>query len=179
VLGAVKAGRALRRRGLRAGDRLFVTGVLGAAALAFARSERGGAKLRRVPEPRLAAGRALVRTAERCACIDISDGLLADLAHLLENSGLGAEIDFDRVPRPRGFEAACRRLGCDPLGLCLAGGEDYELLFSLPPGSRAARSLPGLARRLAVTVAEIGTISARPGLRGLPELPQRGGWRHF
>lgn len=179
VLGGVKAGRALRREGFRAGDRLFVTGVLGAGALALARSECGGARLRRVPEPRLAAGRALVRTAERCACIDVSDGLLADLGHLLEGGDLGAELDYGRIPRPRGFEAACRRLDCDPVRLCLAGGEDYELLFTLPPRSRAASSPEALARRLAVAATEIGTIVARPGIRGLPELPREGGWRHF
>jgi thiamine-monophosphate kinase len=179
VLGGVKAGRALRRHSLRAGDRLFVTGVLGAGALALARSERGGAKLRRVPEPRLAAGRALVRTAERCACIDVSDGLLADLGHLLEGSELGAELEVDRIPLPRGFAGACRRLGCDPTHLCLAGGEDYELLFTLPPRSPLAGSTARLARRLAVEVTEIGRISARPGIRGLPELPRAGGWRHF
>ncbi|MBW2272672.1 MAG: thiamine-phosphate kinase [Deltaproteobacteria bacterium] len=179
VLGGVAAGRALRRHSLRAGDRLYVTGVLGAGALALARCERGATRLRHLPVPRLAAGRALAAMGERCACIDVSDGLLADLGHLLEGSELGAELEYDRFPRPRGFESACRRLGCDPARLCLAGGEDYELLFTLPPRVRLPGGSAGRARRLAVAVTEIGRITARPGLRGLPELPRAGGWRHF
>jgi thiamine-monophosphate kinase len=118
--------------------------------------------------------------AQRCACIDVSDGLLADLGHLLEGGELGAELEFPRIPRPRGFESACRRLDCDPVRLCLAGGEDYELLFTLPPSSRAAGSAgAALTRRLGVAVTEIGSIVARPGIRGFPGFSREGGWRHF
>ncbi len=178
VLGAVPRGRALTRSGARAGDRLFVTGELGAAALALARAERGIARLRRVPTPRLAAGRALARISQVGGCIDVSDGLEADLAHLLGAAApahaLDADLDPDKIPRPRGFAAACRRLRLDPARLVRGGGEDYELLFSLRPRGPAVSVL---SRRLGVPVTEIGrVVEARRGLRrGAP----RGGWRHF
>jgi thiamine-monophosphate kinase len=172
--GAVRRGRALRRDAARPGDRLLVTGALGASALARARSERLGTPLRRVPEARLRAGRTLARLRWMGACIDVSDGLLADLLHVLEASGVGAELDAAAVPRPRGLEAACRRLRLDPARLVLGGGEDYELLFTVRP---AAPPAGALARRLGVAVTEIGRI-VRRGLR-LRGAPARDGWRHF
>jgi len=169
--GAVARGRSLSRRGARAGDRILVTGTLGGAALEVARALRGEGRVRRVPVPRLAAGRALARVAGVGACIDVSDGLEADLAHLLAPAGLAADLDPARVPRPPGLAAACRRLGLDPLRVALGGGEDYELLFTLRPGGPA----PGrLARRLGVPVAEIGRVVRRRG----PPAPARG-FRHF
>ena len=176
AFGAVARGAALRRSALRAGDRVFVTGTLGGAALALARSERGLAKRRRVPEPRLAAGRALARRSGRTACIDVSDGLVQDLSHLARASGVGIELDVTRVPRPAGFERACAELGLDAARTCLTGGEDYELLFGL--GGRWV-SEASLSRRLGVAVAEIGRATHRPGLHGLPEGLDGGGWRHF
>ena len=86
AVGAVARGRALRRSGARPGDRICVTGVLGAAALARARGQRGLGLVRRVGSPRLAAGRALARLPQVGSCIDVSDGLEADLGHLLEPS---------------------------------------------------------------------------------------------
>ena len=107
------------------------------------------------------------------ACIDVSDGLEADLAHLLGPAGLAAELDPAAVPRPPRFEAACARLGVDPERLALAGGEDYELLFTMR-GQRPTAS--ALSRRLAVPVAEIGRV-----VRGAAGAGARGGrgWRHF
>jgi thiamine-monophosphate kinase len=172
ALGAVAAGRALRRSGARPGDRLCVTGTLGGQALARARG-----RVRRVPQPRLAAGRALAREGWASACIDVSDGLLADLGHLCRASGVGAEVDPLRVPRPRGFAAACRAIGCDPERFALAGGEDYELLFALRPKAPEAGVL---GRRLRVPVTEIGRIRPR-GLRllGGGGPPAEAGFRHF
>ena len=176
VFGAVSAGQALLRSDLRQGDRLFVTGTLGGASLGVVRSERGTA-LRRVPEPRLAAGQALARIRQRGACIDISDGLLADLGHLLERSGrVGAEIDVAKLPRPRGFGAACARLGVDPDRLVLSGGEDYELLFSL---RKRGPSAALLSRRMGVMVTEVGRATEQPGIQGIASELLRGGWRHF
>ncbi|HXV36063.1 MAG TPA: thiamine-phosphate kinase, partial [Myxococcota bacterium] len=129
--GAVERGRALTRSGARAGDRIFVTGALGASALELARSRAGLGRIRSVPTPRLRAGRALASLPGVGACIDVSDGLLADLAHLLERSGCSARLDVERVPRPPRFDAACHRLGLDPVELASRGGEDYELLFTL------------------------------------------------
>jgi thiamine-monophosphate kinase len=176
VLGGVEPGRELRRHRVRPGDRLFVTGSLGGAALALARSEREGRRAGAPPEPRLEAGRALGRLGLRCSCIDLSDGLLADLRHLLEGSGLGVQLDPQSLPLARGLAAGCRKLGLDPLSLAVSGGEDYELLFALP--GRGAPPAAQLERKLGVRVTEIGSVSPRPGLRGLSG-DDAGGWRHF
>jgi thiamine-monophosphate kinase len=151
--GSVKRGCALLRSAARPGDRIFVTGTLGGVALEVARAAVGRGRVRGVPTPRLGAGRVLARMSGVGACIDISDGLLADLDHVLERSGCSAELDLASVPRPPRFEAACRRLGVDPLRLATRGGEDYELLFTLRsrehPADRrpAAHSLASGARR--------------------------------
>ena len=171
--GAVERGRALTRRGARPGDRIFVTGTLGAAALELARAERGLGRVRRVAEPRLRAGRALVRLPGVGACIDVSDGLEADLAHLL-GRGLGAELETGRVPRPARFAAACARLGLDPERLALGGGEDYELLFTLRPSGPSAAVLE---RRLGVRTTQIGRVVRAGAARRAG--PRPGGWRHF
>lgn len=174
VVGRVERGRALPRGRVRAGDRLFVTGVLGVAALARLRADREGTRLRHVPTARLEAGRALVRLRQTSGCIDLSDGLATDLGHLLEGSGLGAEIDPAALPRPKGFERACRRLGAEPMEILCAGGEDYELLFAVGnrrvPGRRApaAPTASALSIRLGVAVHEIGRVIPRPGVHGLP-----------
>lgn len=176
VFGSVARGRALRRHRVRAGDRIYVTGSLGGSALAVARAERGGGEIRSLPVPRLGAGRALARLAGVGGCIDVSDGLVADVAHLLEGSRLGAHIEAERVPRPRGFAAACRRLGVDPDALCLGGGEDYEIAFTLRPAAARRLGSAALSRRLGVPVSEVGRITREPGITGVPEGL---GWRHF
>lgn len=173
AIGAVRRGRALRRDAARAGDRVLVTGTLGGAALAAARAARGGRRRGPAAEPRLAAGRALAALPGAGACIDVSDGLVADLGHVLAASGVGARLDPARVPRPRGFARACAVLGLDPERLALAGGEDYELCFTVRPGAPGPEAL---ARRLGVAVAEIGRIERRRGLRGVPPAA---GWTHF
>jgi thiamine-monophosphate kinase len=193
--GSVKRGRALVRDAARPGDRIFVTGTLGGVALEVTRAAAGRGRVRGVPTPRLQAGRALARMAGVGACIDISDGLLADLDHVLERSGCSAELDLASVPRPPRFEAACRRLGVDPIRLATRGGEDYELLFTLRGrGQRADRGAAGrsrasesegssgaagpgvaaLSRRLGVAVTEIGKVVNRTEKRR-----KTAGWRHF
>jgi thiamine-monophosphate kinase len=169
--GSVERGRALLRSAARPGDRIFVTGTLGGAALEVARAAAGRGRVRRVPVPRLRAGRALARSAGIGACIDVSDGLLADLDHLLERSGCSAELDCARAPRPPRFDSACRRLGLDPIELATTGGEDYELLFTVRP---AGPSGAQLRRRLGVAVTEIGRAVKRRAQARRP-----GGWRHF
>lgn len=167
VIGRVEQGRALRRTGLVAGDWVFVTGVLGMAALMRLRADRNGRPLRVVPEPRIEAGRRLARIASTRACIDLSDGLASDLGQLLRVSGVAAEIDPAALPRGRGFVGACRAMGIDPLTLQAAGGEDYELLFVLAPG-RLASDPRALSLRLGVGVTRIGRIVPGHGIRGLP-----------
>jgi thiamine-monophosphate kinase len=173
VIGAVARGRELRRDAARAGDRVFVTGTLGGAALERARAARGRGRIRHVPVPRLRAGRALAAFRGRVACIDVSDGLDADLAHLLAGRALAAEIDAARLPVPPGFRAACARAGLDAEALARAGGEDYELLFTL---ERGAPSEARLARRLGVRVTEIGRVVRRAAAG---PAPAGRGWRHF
>jgi thiamine-monophosphate kinase len=184
--GSVARGRALLRDAARPGDRIFVTGTLGGAALEVARAAAGRGKVRAVPTPRLRAGRALARMSGVGACIDISDGLLADLDHVLERSGCSAELDLAHLPQPPRFEAACRRLGVDPIRLASCGGEDYELLFTLrgrggPRGAgsggrsgAAGPSLSTLGRRLGVAVTEIGKVVKKASRRR-----KTAGWSHF
>ncbi len=166
VIGSVAPGRALRRTGLAAGDVLFVTGVLGQAALRRLTADRWKSRLLHVPEPRLEAGRRLARLREARACIDLSDGLASDLDQLLRVAGVAAEIDADALPSAPGFTRACQRLGLDPLALQSTGGEDYELLFALAPGRLAADS-EVLSRRLGVRATRIGRVVAGRGIRGL------------
>jgi thiamine-monophosphate kinase len=178
-LGAVRRGRALTRSAARPGDRILVTGSLGGTALARLRGggERGGPRRQsRIGEPRLRAGRILAGLTGVGACIDVSDGLAADLGHVLRASRVGAELDPSRLPTPPGFARACARIGVDPLRLALSGGEDYELLFTVRPGGLSSVAL---AHRLGLAVTEIGRITGRPGLRGLPHLPGGSGWTHF
>jgi len=175
AVGAVGRGRALRRDAARRGDRILVTGRLGESALARARAGRVG-RVMHVPEPRLAAGQALARASWAGACIDLSDGLVGDLGHVLEASQVGARVAVAQFPRRKGFEAACRRAHLDPARTLLAGGEDYELLFTVRPG---APSVAVLERRLGIAVSEIGTIVAR-GLRiEGATATGRSGFRHF
>ena len=134
----------LTRSGARPGDKVYVTGVLGAAALGFAiaagkrldgdRADRFIARWKRPPvNGRVVPGLAAVAT----AAVDVSDGCLQDLQHLTEASGVGARIDATDLPCAPGFDAACGALGLDPVALALTGGEDYELLFTAPPSAEA------------------------------------------
>jgi len=131
ILGTVAPGQALRRRGARPGDELWVSGTIGDGALGLraARGEIDSAWLAdryRLPQPRLALGRALRGIAT--ACMDVSDGLVQDLGHLCRASGCGAVLRAATVP----LSAAAR--GAD-LALLITGGDDYELLFAMPPGA--------------------------------------------
>jgi thiamine-monophosphate kinase len=173
VVGAVPRGRALRRDRARPGDRVFVTGTLGRTAL-----ERALGRVRWTPPLRLAVGRRLTTLRGIGACIDLSDGLRADLEHVCRASGVSATIAVGAVPRPPRFATACARAGLDPAQALLAGGEDYELLFTLRPGR-------GVVRGLGAPVREIGVIGPRgrgPLVR-VADAPRAGrsarGWRHF
>lgn len=170
MLGEV--GRAaMRRDTARPGDEIFVTGTLGDAALGWrilARKlkPRGAVKNARAarrylvgrflrPEARLYAGRRLAALKPAPAAIDVSDGLMQDLGHILERSRVGAEIDAAKIPLSPAYRALT---GGDPAH-ALAGGEDYELVFCARPGHSEAE----LSRRLRVAVRRIGTVV--PGSR--------------
>ncbi len=139
IQGLVPQGKALLRGGARVGDHLFVTGTLGDAGAglqlvqgALCAGELDAAVLRRrldYPSPRLQAGLSLQGIAS--AAIDISDGLLADLGHILDASSVGAEIEIDAVPVSRALET-CVPDKVDRLRLSLTAGDDYELCFTVP-----------------------------------------------
>ncbi|MES2937063.1 MAG: thiamine-phosphate kinase [Pseudomonadota bacterium] len=171
VFGEVPAGTALLRSGARAGDDIWATGTLGDARLAL-EALRGtltlpaevlqAARARlEQPAPRVAMGQALRGIAS--AAIDVSDGLLGDLGHVLAKSQVGACIDAEiaatllAAPPVAGLGAEQRR------ACVLAGGDDYELVFTAAPGRRADVEAAGLAAGTHVT--RIGTIEAEPGLR--------------
>ena len=134
AVGDVPAGQSLGRDGARAGDRLCISGVPGEAAAGLAQwrtGVRNGPLVQRLarPDPALVLGSTLRGTAT--ACIDISDGLLADLGHVLEASGCGAELDSRRLPVSEALRQW--REPDEVLQAQLAGGDDYLLLFTLPP----------------------------------------------
>jgi len=128
----------VRRSGARPGDLLFVTGTLGDSALGLKllrKGERRGLLVERHldPEPRVAAGILLAEAGVATAMIDVSDGLLADLGHILRLSNVGARVELKNVPLSPGYTEEISRLAGDPFSLALGGGEDYELLFTAPP----------------------------------------------
>ncbi len=193
LLGVVEPGRAVRRDGARPGDILYVTGALGAsgAGLALLGRRRAPGRQRRQakeairahldPEPRVIAGRALGLTGLATAMIDLSDGLEQDLLRLCRASGVGAVVQQASLPVA---PAARALLGPDrALRTALAGGEDYELLFTARRAHAVA--VQRLARRLRLSITSIGTVVARrQGVRLLrPDGRYRpilgAGFRHF
>lgn len=150
LFGEIPAGcRPVRRAGARPGDLVAVTGRLGGAIL--------GRHLR--VRPRLGEALALQRGLTLHAMIDVSDGLAADLGHILEESGVGCRLDAARVPIHPDARKLARRTGRTPLAHALSDGEDYELLFAFPR-AQAAR-LPGLSRRLGAPITVIGGITEK------------------
>ncbi|MFC4525403.1 thiamine-phosphate kinase [Dyella halodurans] len=190
VHGFVPPGKALTRAGARAGDVVLVTGTLGDAAAGLqllqqgARIDEGDGRaaylIERLnrPTPRLAAGLALRERAS--ACIDISDGLLADLGHICAASGLGAEIDAALLPRSSMLLGAFDDVAARDFAL--SGGDDYELCFTVPP-ARVAEVQTDLAR-MGCGATRIGRMLESDGVRVRDVHGQwlevaRRGWDHF
>ncbi len=173
VVGSVPCGTAILRSGARPGDEIYVTGRLGASAAAIAARAAGKSRSRldQQPVPRLAVGAWLREKGLASAMIDISDGLSSDLAHICEESGVGAEIEENAIPR-----AVYATKHAVPLDFALHGGEDYELLFT------SSKKIPDSVAGLRVS--RIGRIQPGAGLRmrgvdgKLRRLPVRG-WEHF
>ena len=181
VVGSVPAGKAILRSGARPGDFVYVTGALGASAatlkLLESRSARqpipGWFARNFYPTPRIAVGKILRARQTATAMIDLSDGLSTDLSHICEESGVGAAVWQEAVPRARVPRPAIEV----DLETALHGGEDYELLFTAKPGTRVPAAIAG------VPVTRIGEITRRrlsivdaDGTRR--ELHPRG-WEHF
>ena len=189
VLGEVPAALALRRDAARAGHDIWLSGATGEAALALAHL-KGRVKLKgrprkaclerlRAPEPRVKLGRCLRGLAR--SAIDVSDGLLADLGHIVKASAVAAELRWEDLPRAEAI-ASCpdRALARDCL---LAGGDDYELVFTAPRSKRS--EIGAAASKAGVSVTVIGAIVAgRPGVRlrdarGKVMSAPRAGFDHF
>ena len=198
VVGEATAGAPVLRSGASAGDQIFVTGSLGAAAAGLRLIERGAhlaeqnlgdedsQKLDHIllrqlrPEPRVGWGIVLGEERLATSMIDLSDGLSSDLNHVCAASGVGAVIDSSLLPIDERVIELCGRRALDPLQLALHGGEDFELLFTVKPGD-----VPRLPRRVdGVGIKYIGTIqSASEGVK-ISEGPRTwelkpGGWKHF
>jgi thiamine-monophosphate kinase len=183
VGGAVESDKWLTRSGARVGDAVFVTGALGEAAAGLATiqkridgAEAGGRLRQRFlrPEPRVAFGRRLRTVAT--AAMDVSDGLLTDLEKLCAASACGAALDVDALPSSQAMSALFTPE--ERLRFQLAGGDDYELVFTAPAAGAAE-----LARTTGLAVARIGAITAAPGVQcergGRPFALDVRGYDHF
>lgn len=197
LTGSVKARHVLRRNRARAGDELYVSGDLGGAAagLAWLRASGPGAldtppdepwasavKRYRSPQARVALGVQVARNRAASACMDTSDGLADALRQIAAGSGVGVRVDKAALPLHPAVSAAAALTGADPWHLALAGGEDYELVFTVPRRVRRAfqhaisrRGLPGVTR--------IGVCTREPDLVLVDadgtEAPLPAGHEHF
>jgi thiamine-monophosphate kinase len=182
VLGHVPVGKAILRSGARPGDTIYVTGALGAGAAAIQEFSRPRRRLKisasfLSPMPRIAVGKVLRQRNLATAMIDISDGLSTDLDHICECSGVGAEVEAERIPRAR--LPRFQKIDGTPveLEMALNGGEDYELLFTASPGVRVPGRIAG------VPITALGQII--PGRRmcliqkGKKTPLRAAGWEHF
>jgi thiamine-monophosphate kinase len=195
VTGEVTPGGAVLRSGARPGDRLVVTGSLGAAAggLVLARARGAGRYARSAwagpleealerPTARVGEGRMLARSGAT-AMMDTSDGLAMDLPRLCAASHVGAELELARVPVAEALIDGADELGVDPLQLALGGGDDYELIAAMPPAAVDDAALE-LRRAFGVSLAPIGRIIdgmdiVAVAADGSSAPLARGGWDHF
>jgi len=191
AVGAVPAGGGLRRGTARAGDLLFVSGTIGDSALglrvlrgelaAFDDDRAALVGRHQLPEPRLALGQALLEEGLATAAIDVSDGLVADIGHIAETSGMAACIEAAAIP----LSAEAGRAVADDPSLRLAllvGGEDYELAFAAAP--EQAEAVAALAERLALPITRVGALEAGRGVKLVDESGAEvrldsTGWTHF
>jgi thiamine-monophosphate kinase len=191
VFGELRPGQALRRSAAKAGDDIWISGTLGDARLALAgyRLElqrpldaaalQAAAARMHTPVPRVELGALLAEQGIAHAAIDISDGLVGDLGHILKLSDVGATLDVDALPAGAVLatrETALRR------AYSAAGGDDYELCFTAPAAARAA--VLAAAASVATPVTRVGVIDAQAGLRlvdaqGLPLQLQLDSYDHF
>src|SRR5579864_321795 len=165
VVGEVRAGRAILRSGARPGDLIYVSGRLGEAELGLRLLRSGkvktddkdpSVKKHLYPEPRLVLGQWLSEKCVASAMMDLSDGLSSDLPRLCAASGVGARIEETKLPVAK-LPARFAHGGVDPLNLALDGGDDYELLFTVPKGK--ARLVPGSLEGVRLT--KIGEVTRK------------------
>jgi thiamine-monophosphate kinase len=191
LLGEAKRGSVLFRSGARVGDDLFVSGTLGDAALGLKILQKNGlrgkpkglTRKHHSPSPRIQLGQALATHHWATAMIDVSDGLLIDTNHLLEESGVGARIWEDRIPLSKLYQKWIHFFSKSPYRFALSGGEDYELLFTVPPEMR--KRISHLALSLKIPITQIGKIvPKKEGLHlirkdGKKYSPSHLGFEHF
>jgi thiamine-monophosphate kinase len=181
VLGEIERGRAIARSGARVGEQIYVTGTLGdsRAGLELLRNRKSGTPAREAylirrhffPDPRTAFGRLLSRRRWASAMIDLSDGLATDLRHLCEASRVGARLALDLLPISAALKAHSHRRGRAAADYALRGGEDFELLFTVPKGKAGA--VLTAAKRMDLAVTRIGAIV--PKNHGIMLLKKGGG----
>ncbi|QOY94092.1 thiamine-phosphate kinase [Massilia sp. UMI-21] len=189
VFGELAPGHALRRDAAQVGDDIWISGTLGDARLALAgywnevalpeADHAQAAQRMHMPAPRVALGLALSAQPIAHAALDISDGLVGDLGHILAASRVGATLDVDALPAGPVLARQARDLR---RRFTAAGGDDYELCFTAPAAQRAAVLEAGRASGTPVT--RVGAIEAEPGLRfvdaqGAPLELKLSGWDHF
>jgi thiamine-monophosphate kinase len=192
LLGEVEPDRVVYRTGAQPGDRLLVTGTLGDAAaglavmLGQAPADVSGVDQllarQRLPTPRVEAGRAIAESGLATAMIDLSYGLASDLGHLVENNNLGAVVFAQAIPLSHAIQMLAQATGCDPLDWALYGGEDYELMLTVPPGR--VGDVIAAVQAIGVRLTEVGVMIDRPGLwleraNGVREPIRSSAWRHF
>ena len=192
VIGEVKEDRSLLRCTARSGDIVYITGTVGGAALGLRCLNRGEAgeeaasfvNRHNNPVPRVNAGRLLGESGMVTAMIDVSDGVVADLGHIAECSGVGFRIELIRIPVDDDFRALARKIHANPAELALSGGEDYELLFTVRP-AHAEKFEEKVMPKLDVPVARIGAIVGEKTRREVTDvdgkffIPAVAGFDHF
>jgi len=191
LIGEGKKGNLLFRNGAKVGDDLYVSGTLGDAALGLKILRDKGAKRKSKglidrhlsPNPRIELGQALGKKQIASAMIDVSDGLLSDTLHIMEESKVGARIWENYIPLSSLYRRWVRTYSKDPYRIALSGGENYELLFTASPKRKTA--ILSLARSLNVPITRVGEIlPEKEGVRlirkeGEKILPHRVGFDHF
>jgi len=203
LFGEVEEERLLQRSGARVGDRLLVTGTLGASATGLAWLLQGngmagaGSLAQEIaeevaqvvaahltPTPRVMEGRAIAATGLATAMIDLSDGLASDVAHICERSKVGVRVEAGRLPISPATRVVAQALGRDPISFALFGGEDYELLFTVPP-DRVEELMTIVGQAIGIPLTEIGEIVPAAEGRTLVLADggkvslEPGGWDHF
>ncbi|WP_369017592.1 thiamine-phosphate kinase [Thermatribacter velox] len=182
----------LLRKNARVGDRVLITGYPGEAAcglqIILEGSQEEIVRFERLcrrcfaPSPRLEEGRVIAESGYPCALIDVSDGLLQDLSHLLDASQVGVVIHLEDLPLSGEVQEFAREKGIDPFLPILSGGEDFELLFTAPPWL-AEELQREIQRRTGTPVWVIGEVVEERGLRlyreGKEVSIDRRGWNHF
>jgi thiamine-monophosphate kinase len=162
LMGEAEQAKVIYRAGAKKGDHIFVTGTLGDAALGLEQLKKGkreGEAITRhlAPIPRVREGREIAQQGLATAMIDISDGLAADLGHILESSNVGAEVRLSSLPLSEEYRKEVAAYNADTYALALTGGEDYELLFTAPEERTAA--IKKLAREFGIPITMIGEIT--------------------